>query len=993
MKKEEAYSQIEAALNGAFLTKDAFAPSSLSPLLLYNDKENNKKIIDAIRYELSKCLSFSFSVAFISRSGYQLLKGALKEAKDKRINGKILTTDYLSFTDPDVLEEIEREFPNIEVRLFKTLDSSLDGFHTKAYIFEEKCAGSQIFKAIIGSSNITANALTTNKEWNTSLVSLKSGSFINDVLREFNALWEKGTTLDSYLDTYRKIFNEQKRLKKALENKEISEEKLIPNKMQIRFVNNWEESIKKGQKRGLLISATGTGKTFASAFGVSVIKPKKVLFLAHRSLLLRQAATSYRRVLGKKVKFAIFSGDNKNSDIASGLEPFSFDNKENIDILFSTCEMLGKKENFERFDPSFFDLIIIDEVHRAGSTTYQKILSYFKPSYVLGMTATPERTEDASLVFSLFDHNILAEIRLKDALEESLLCPFHYYGITDIKGINDEIYKKKDFAKLYSEERLNYILKQSAFYGYSGSRLKGLIFVSSIEDGLALEKGLNKKGKKSVFLSGKNSSIEREKQIELLEKEDISDGNYLDFIITVDIFNEGVDIPSINQVILLRPTISSIIFIQQLGRGLRKYQDKDFVVIIDFIGNYENNFMIPKAFSYEGDKEAARSVLVNGGHLPGISTIEFDEIAKERIYKSISEASFSSFRETKNVVLRLAEKLNRLPTYQDYYDYTDFDPKRFFNETKAGSYLGFLNKIQKSLPSFINLPLFTDEEYDYFRALGASLGLGIRVEEPLLLKEIIEGGNYFSFLDKLNNIYHKSIDKNKEITLLNILKGEWSSSGKFVKYPFLSDFNTLSPDFRNHLFTNKEFLYEVLSFLTFLLKRNEIFYQKSYKDTDFTIFEKYSKKDISQLLNNQKDLTAVFFGYKYDKNTKTFPIFINYDKAPDLEESTNYRDHFLNPKIFSWESRKDKHLSDKELSFIFNKEKEGTRLYLFIRKDNSDKDKSPYYFLGEMSQIGQAKEVKRKVENKEYSYVDIDFLLEEEVRSDIYDYLTSNIKE
>ena len=981
MNEKVSYFEIRKAIANTFIGSENVSLGSLEPSLLYNDKEGNVKVINALREELLKCVSFSMSVAFITRSGYQLFKETFKTLKERSVKGRILTTDYLAFTDPSVLLDIQENFSNIEVRIFKTNDEQY-GFHTKGYIFEENGEEGTFYKAIIGSSNLTDKALTTNKEWNTSLTSTKDGAFLKTLLFQFNDLWMKANRLDDYIEQYKRIYEAEKRQQTKSPEGFINNEILKPNPMQIAFTRNLLESVHRGDKRGLLISATGTGKTYASAFGIRELNPKRILFLAHRSLLLNQALSSYKRVLGEGKKYLLFTGENKRGNV------------EEADYVFATSELLGKEDILKGIKKDAFDFIVIDEVHKAASPTYRRIIDHLNPHYLLGMSATPERTEDANAIFALFNHNILYEIRLKDALELDLLCPFHYYGVTDLKGINDETYDKKDFSKLYSEERINYIVKESRFYGYDGTRLKGLIFVSREEDGVLLSRKLDERGYKTRFLSGKNKTEERETAISFLEKDDISDDQYLDFIITIDIFNEGVDIPSVNQVLLLRPTASSIIFIQQLGRGLRKYPLKHFVNIIDFIGNYDSNFMIPKAFSYNGDKEAARQVLVAGGNLPGISTIEFDEIAKERIFHSIAIASFSTKEEFKNVIVSLANKIHRLPSYEDFLSYTDFEPMRIIE--KHGSYFAFLKEIEKSLPSFISLPLFSDYEFQVLDAIGNSLGGGIRVEEPLLLLSLIEGKAFDEFEETLFEEYGKVMEPLKKECLLKVLMGEWDP---YYSIPLADKGFRLTSPLGEALRSHKAFYQEVTSLLCYLIDRAKRLFSPSYEGTDLSLYKQYSYKEVCLALNYEKNLTAVIGGYKFDKRTNTFPIFVNYDKDPELESSTSYLDKFINERSFAWESKKKRHLTSKEFDPLLRSSPKGTAVYLFVRKANNDKDidAKKFFFLGKIRPFGEVKEVLREVfENKErktLSYVDINFLLEKEVRADIYDYLTAKIKE
>mgnify|MGYP002746190971 CR=1 FL=1 len=392
--------------------------------------------------------------------------------------------------------------------------------------------------------------------------------------------------------------------------------------MQVQALKNLEET-RKENDRALLISATGTGKTYLSAFDVKQAKAKKILFVAHRKVILERSKISYQRIL-----------KNKNMEIFD--TNFQINNKD--EVVFAMVQTLNKEKNLNIFPKDYFDYIIIDEVHHGGAKTYQSIFEYFKPKFLLGITATPERTDDFN-IYQLFNYNVAYEIRLQDAMKEELLCPFHYFGISDIVIDGESINEKTSLKKLTSDTRVKHILEKSKYYSYSGERLSCLIFVSKVEEAKILVEKFLEQGIKAIALSSENSDNEREEAIRKLEQGEI------EYIISVDIFNEGVDIPCVNQVILLRPTTSAIVYIQQLGRGLRKHKNKDYTVVLDFIGNYEKNFLIPIAISQNNsyDKDFMKRFLMNAtDFLAGESSISFDEISKERIFENINKTNFSN---------------------------------------------------------------------------------------------------------------------------------------------------------------------------------------------------------------------------------------------------------------------------------------------------------------------------------------------------------------
>jgi len=741
LKLENFSRDLDSYLNKAFVDESTLVEKNeITPKLIINNGDKKLKVVDTIKNLLLDCDEFYFSVAFINYSGLILLIETFNsiQNKGKNIKGRILTTDYLSFTEPKALLWL-KENTNFEIKMYVTNKNEKNGgFHTKGYFFKN----GDITKALIGSSNLTDSALTKNQEWNAYLISTLNGEFIKECNDEFERLWNIAYNLDSYIETYKSIYIKSLEYRNNnFENK--IDKKFEPNDMQIQFVENLKQSISKGNRRGLLISATGTGKTYAAAFGAKeIFFNKRILFIVHNIDILKQAIKTFKNVFGCYKKFGIISGTPISDIKEVPLIDVERDNFYSFDIIFAMKESLFNRVS--KFSADFFDLIIIDEAHKCGSKNYLELVNYFKPEFLLGMTATPERTENYTKIFELFGDNVLLEIRLKDALDYDYLCPFHYFGITDIEGVDDEKFDLKDFNSLYSETRINFILEKSKYYGYSGNKIHGLIFVSTIEDGKFLEKELNKRNLKVKFLCGDTSSSERSEAIKNLQEER-TEGDHLDFIITINIFNEGIDIPNVNQVILLRPTESTIIFIQQLGRGLRKYKDKSFVVILDFIGIYKNNFMITKALSgeFKGFSDYSNSlIMLANGYVPGISSIEFDEIAKERIFESLNKHRNIKLKELKRVYVNLKRKLGRIPSYNDYMDFGEagFDPVEFFSCKNSGSYIEFLQKYCYEDLTELNMHIFNQDEIEILNLLSKKIGYGTRIKEIDFLLNIIEKG-------------------------------------------------------------------------------------------------------------------------------------------------------------------------------------------------------------------------------------------------------------
>lgn len=628
------------AIETSLINAELESNSSVQHKLLRNKKQD--KIITTLINELGNCDEFIISVAFITYSGVNMLLKVLKELEDMNITtGKILTGDYLLFTEPKAVRELS-SFNNIEVKLITEKN-----FHAKGYFFRK----SNTWKMIIGSSNLTSAALTKTSEWNIMLSTMKQGAFTSEVLKEFKSLWEETDILSNTLPSYEIRYLANKETI-SLKNQFFKEyelnaavEDIKPNMMQKEALLNLQSLRDNSKNKGLIVSATGTGKTFLSAFDVKQFEAKRCLFIVHRRTIAQKSLDTFAKVFPNE-KLGLLSGTKKQL---------------NANYIFATVQTLAN--NLDSMSIEMFDYIIIDEVHHGGAKTYQKIFNYFKPKFWLGMTATPERT-DGFNIFEIFDYNIAYEYRLPQALEDELLVPFHYFGISEVEVDGEIIDENTAVNKLTSDDRVNHIVEKIKYYGYSGDKVHGLIFVSNVQEAVELSLKLNQRGLRTKPLSGSDSEAEREEAIEKLESGE------LEYIITVDIFNEGVDIPSVNQIVMLRPTSSAIVYVQQMGRGLRKSSEKEFVVIIDFIGNYKNNYLIPIAVGNEhtyNKDTLKKNIIINGtDYLEGESVIQFEEVVKEKLLSQITNTNFSTLANIKRDFEYLKLKLGRTPKLSEF---------------------------------------------------------------------------------------------------------------------------------------------------------------------------------------------------------------------------------------------------------------------------------------------------------------------------------------
>ncbi len=658
--------EIIKEMNNAFQTAfiDSTNPSNLAlkPQFVSNNYREGKKVLSSIEDELLSCDHFKISVAFITMSGITPLLMTFKELEKRGIKGEILTTDYLMFSDPKALNKLN-SLSNLTIRMFDT-EAAGEGFHTKGYIFRKD----DMYRIIIGSSNMTMAALTKNYEWNTRIVSSENGEMARQINDEFDMLWNSEYTkqyscfIDDYSIQYYKnsIIKNQKAIAQYENIISLERHRLKPNSMQSGFISNLSKIIESGKDKALLISATGTGKTYASAFAMRELGFKRILFVVHRNHLAVQTLKSYQMVFGNTISAGIL-GDGK----------YDYDS----DFIFANVFTLCREEHLTKFKPTDFDCIILDEAHHSTAKSFQKLMNYFKPSLWLGMTATPDKRDDGisdTNIYEIFDYQIAYEIRLQNAMEEDLLCPFHYFGISDITLVNEDVDAKISFDMLVNDERVNHIISQAEYYGYSGERVKGLVFCSTIKECEELSDKFNKCGFRTIALSSEKSTEEQRtlafERLAMDEKESTEDHTPLDYIFSVNILNEGIDIVEVNQIIMLRPTQSPIVFIQQLGRGLRKCEGKEYTVVLDFIGNYQNNFFIPVALSgdcsYNSDN--IKKYIISGNNtIPGASSIHFDEVSKDKIFKAVDKIKGIKSL-IKEEYISLKNRLGKIPYLCDF---------------------------------------------------------------------------------------------------------------------------------------------------------------------------------------------------------------------------------------------------------------------------------------------------------------------------------------
>lgn len=634
-----------------------------------------------LRESIKNAESIDIIVSFIMMSGVNQIIEDLRASIDRNVRVRILTGSYLNITQPSALYKLKSEFKNkIELKFY---DNNNVSFHPKAYFFHSKNKN----ELYVGSSNLSRGALTSSIEWNyrflesdspmdykkfydtfEDLYNNHSIEITDEVLKQYSRSWKKP-----------KLFQDLKRFGFDDEEENNIVNLYEPRDAQIEALYNLEKTREEGFDKGIIVAATGIGKTYLAAFDSK--EYNRVLFVAHREEILDQAARSFKNIRNSD-DYGFFKGDMKDSTKS---------------VVFALVQTLGKKEylNDEYFKKDYFDYIVIDEFHHAVSSNYKNIIDYFTPNFLLGITATPDRLDNKD-VFALCDYNSVYEIRLKEAIDKGYLCPFRYYGIYD-DTVN---YEKIDYKNgRYDNDQLNKSLMinkraeliMNHYRKYNSKRCLGFC-TSKLHAEYMAEYFSNHGVCSRAVYSGQQGkySMNRNDAISSLKNGDIK------VLFSVDMFNEGLDIPSIDTILFLRPTESPTIFLQQLGRGLRKSNNKDFVNVLDFIGNYKKANLIPFLLSSKDYSASKSKSNIHQDYIePEDCRIEFDFRLIE-LFKQQAEREMTIKDKIRAEYFRIKEYIGHRPSrlelliYMDDYIYLNLRKvKKEMNP--FSNYLKFLN--------------------------------------------------------------------------------------------------------------------------------------------------------------------------------------------------------------------------------------------------------------------------------------------------------------